>query len=195
MNPKDKEHNEEKTHKAHKAKMEELQKRLDDLQAEKDNLFAQLQRVSADYANFQKRSAKQIADSITYEKERIIKSLLPTLDDFDHALQNLRSVDVSETIVKGVQMVYDHMLDILRSHNVEQIKALGQKFDPSVHRAILTQSVPEQEDGIVLAEQRKGYMLNGRAIRPSEVIVNKLAQAESQRAVEEAENDEVKDTE
>jgi len=195
MKPKHKEHSEAKGQKAGKGKTEELQKQLDELHAEKDNIFAQLQRVSADYANFQKRSAKQIADSITYEKEKIIKSLLPTLDNFEHALQNIRSSDTPEALIKGVQMVYDHMLDTLRSHSIEQIKAVGEKFDPSLHRAILTQSAPERQDNIVLNEHRKGYTLNGRTIRPSEVIVNKIAQAEDRQPPEKAEPETDEDTE
>ncbi len=203
MIPEDKQHNEEhaaehageNTHKAHKARVEELQKQLDELRAEKDNVFAQLQRVSADYANFQKRSARQIADSIAYEKEKIIKSLLPTLDNFEHALQNIRSSDMPAALVKGVQIVYDHMLDMLRSHGVEQIKAAGRKFDPSLHRAIFTQSAPEQKDNIVLAEQRKGYTLNGHTLRPSEVVVNKIARTEGGQPPEKAEPEAIEDTE
>jgi len=195
MKPEDreneKEHNEAKSHKVHKGKVEELQKRLDELQKEKDDIFAQLQRVSADYANYQKRSVRQIADSISYEKEKIIKSLLPMLDDFEHALENIRSAQAPETVVKGVQIVYEHVLGILRSHGVEQTRALGEKFDPALHRAIMTKPDPQQPDGVVLEEHRKGYSLNGHTIRPSEVIVNKIAQ----QPPAEPENDEVKDTE
>ena len=70
---------------------EELRQNLEGLQKEKDELFGKLQRVSADYANFQKRVPKQIADTICYEKEKIIKSLLPALDNFEHTLQNVIS--------------------------------------------------------------------------------------------------------
>ncbi len=140
-------------------------------------LFAQYQRVSADYANFQKRVPKQITDTICYEKERFIKTLLPALDNFESALGGLRdahSAENTDVLIKGVRIIYDQMLDILKSHGVEQIKALGEKFDPALHEAMTQKVEPEQEENIVLEEFQKGYKLNGRVIRPTKVIVNKL---------------------
>ncbi len=142
----------------------------------------QYQRVSADYANFQKRAPKQIADTIVYEKEKIIKTLLPALDNFESALgglQKAHSGKEGDTLVKGVQIIYDQMLDIFKSHGVEQIKATGEKFDPALHQAMMQRAEPEQEEETVLEEYQKGYKLNGRVIRPSKVIVNKLPSEQS----------------
>ena len=138
-------------------------------------LYGKLQRVSADYANFQKRTPKQIADAIAYEKEKIIRTLLPALDSLEHTLQNAHSVENTESLIKGIQIIYDQMLDILKSHDVEQISALGEQFDPALHQAMMQKTNPEQEDNIVLEEFQKGYKLNGRVIRPSKVVVNKLS--------------------
>lgn len=160
--------------KAQEGKMKELCDQIELLQKEKDELFAKLQRVSADYANYQKRVPKQITDTIGYEKERIIKSLLPALDNFEHTLQNAHSAENVDVLLKGIRIIYDQMLDILKSHNVEQIKALGENFDPAMHQAMTQQSNPEKEENTVLEEFQKGYKLNGRVIRPSKVIVNKL---------------------
>ncbi len=143
--------------------------------------IGQYQRVSADYANFQKRVPKQITDTICYEKERIIKTLLPALDNFEHTLQNANSVENADVFVKGIQIIYDQMLDILKSHGVEQIKAPGEKFDPALHEAMMQKTEPEKEDNIVLEEFQKGYKLNGRVIRPSKVVVNKLTEDREQR--------------
>jgi len=134
----------------------------------------QYQRVGAEYANFQKRVSKQISDTIAYEKEKIVKSLLPVLDNFERTLHNAHSSKNTEAIIKGVQIIYDQMLDILKLQGVEQIKALGEKFDPALHEAMTQKTEPEQEDNFVLEEFQKGYKLNGRVIRPSRVIVNKL---------------------
>jgi hypothetical protein len=73
------------------------------------------------------------------------------------------------------------MLDILKSHGVEQIKALGENFDPALHQAMMQQAEPQQQNNIVLEEFQKGYKLNSRVIRPSKVVVNKLP---GQQAVE-----------
>ena len=174
----------ENSQKETKSELEELRQTIESLQKEKDELFGKLQRVSADYANFQKRVPKQIADTICYEKERIIKTLLPALDNFEHTLQsfnfvqdkNADSAENTDVFVKGIQIIYDQMLDILKSHGVEQIKAPGEKFDPALHEAMMQKTEPEEEDNIVLEEFQKGYKLNGRVIRPSKVIVNKLTE-------------------
>ncbi len=173
----------------HAAEAEELRLQIEQLQREKDELFAKLQRVSADYANFQKRASKQIADTIAYEKEKIIKTLLPALDSFEHTLASAASAETVDVLVKGIEIVYDQVLDILKSHNVEQIEALGEKFDPVLHQAMMQRCEPDEAEGIVLEEFQKGYKLNGRAIRPSRVVVNKwpLEQPEDAEAAEQGE--------
>jgi molecular chaperone GrpE len=160
--------------KSQKAELEELRNTIEDLQKERDELFAKLQRVGADYANFQKRAPKQITDTIVYEKEKIIKTLLPALDNFEHTVQNADSAENVDVLVKGIQIIYDQMLDILKSHGVEQIKAQDEEFDPALHEAMMQKAEPEKADSIVLEEFQKGYKLNSRVIRPSKVIVNKL---------------------
>jgi len=137
-------------------------------------LLEKLQRLSADYSNFQKRVPKQIADTLAYEHEKVIRTLLPALDNFELTLKNAESAENAEAIIKGVKIIYDQMLDILKSHGAEQIKALGEKFDPVMHQAMLHQARPEQGENVVLEEFQRGYKLNGRVIRPSRVVINKL---------------------
>lgn len=163
-----------------KNEVQELRQQLNELQKEKDELFGRLQRVSADYVNLQKRSLKQISESIEYEKEKIIKTLLPALDNFEHTIQKAGE-SLQTEIFKGIQIIYDQMLDILKAHGVEQINALGEKFDPSLHEAMMQKAEPEEQDNIVLEEFQKGYKLNGRVIRPSKVIVNKLPAEEPEK--------------
>jgi molecular chaperone GrpE len=169
------------------ADLQKLDKQLAQLQKEKDETFEKLQRVSADYANYQKRAPKQIADTVTYEKERIIKTFLPVLDNFEHTLQNADSAESADVLIKGINIVYDQMLDILKSLGVEQIAALDENFDPALHQAMMRQSDPEKAEDIVLEEFQKGYKLNGRVIRPSRVIVNK--QPEEEIAEQESEDE------
>ncbi|MFC1793692.1 nucleotide exchange factor GrpE, partial [Planctomycetota bacterium] len=181
----------QKERKTQENELEDQHDTIESLQIEKNELFAKLQRVSADYANFQKRVPKQITDSIGYEKERIIKTLLPALDNFEHTLQNAHSAENVDVLVKGIRIIYDQLLDILKSHNVEQIEALGERFDPAMHQAMTQQSDPEKEEDTVLQEFQKGYRLNGRVIRPSKVIVNKLPEElpEQQQDDEDENND------
>jgi molecular chaperone GrpE len=154
-------------------KAKKLSVQLEDLKKEKAELFEKLQRVSADYANYQKRGPKQIADSIAYEKKAILKSFLPALDNFEHTLAAEQTAEDVEGFAKGVRIVYDQMLTILKSHGVEPIDALGEKFNPAIHEAMMQKHEPEQEDNVVLEEFQKGYKLNDQVIRPGKVIVNK----------------------
>ena len=183
----------EKRAKLKKGELEQLRQQLNDVQNEKDELFEKLQRVSADYANFQKRVPKQIADTICYEKEKIIKTLLPALDNFEHTLQSFnlvqdkktQSAENADVLIKGVRIIYEQLLDILKSHGVEQIKAQGENFDPALHQAMMQKADSDREENIVLEEFQKGYKLNGRVIRPSKVVVNKQSSEQEIRGPEE----------
>jgi len=151
--------------------------------------IGQYLRVSADYTNFQKRVPKQINDTIAYEKEKIIRTLVPALDNFEHTLQNADSAENLDVLAKGIRIIYDQILDILKLHGVEQIKALGEKFDPALHEAIMQKSQPQKAENIVLEEFQKGYKLNGRVLRPSKVIVNKLTSEQPAEQKEQAEQE------
>jgi len=155
-------------------KIEALQQELESVTKERDELLGKLQRVSADYANFQKRVPKQVSDSVAYEKESIIKTLLPTLDNFEHTLQKSHAAESVDIVLEGVRIIYDQMAGALKSHGVEQIHAQDEMFDPAQHEAMMRKEDPEQADGVVLEEFQKGYRLNGRVIRPSKVVVNRL---------------------
>jgi molecular chaperone GrpE len=88
-------------------------------------------------------------------------------------LQNTQYSQNVEAVVNGIRIVYDQMLGVLRLHGVEQIKALGEKFNPVLHEAMLSKNEPDKDNDIVLEEYKKGYRLNSRVIRPSKVVVNK----------------------
>ena len=148
------------------------QQELDTVRKERDELLGRLQRVSADYANFQKRVPKQINDSVTYEKDKILRSLLPILDNLEHTLK-AHSAESSDAVVRGVEIIYGHMLDILKSHGVEQMQALGEPFDPARHEAILTREEPGTPANVVLEELQKGYMINDHVLRPTRVVVSR----------------------
>jgi molecular chaperone GrpE len=171
----------------------DLQNQVERLESEKQNLFEKLQRLSADYANFQKRTPRQIADSVAYEKKAIIRSLLPSLDNLAHALASAENADTAEgldSVIKGIRLVFDHMLDALKAHGVERIIALGAEFDPSLHQAVMQRAEADKPDNIVLEEYQNGYTLNGQVIRPAKVIVNKLTAAQPKNENADSQEDE-----
>lgn len=166
-----------------------MKEQFEQLQKEKGDIFSQLQRVSADYINYQKRISKQISDSTAYEKESMIKSLLPALDNFEHALAKAAQLDPQGAIIKGIQMVYDQIVDILKLQGVEQIKALGQQFNPEIHSAVTMISDPNQPENIVINESARGYKIGDRIIRPARVVVNKINASKPQSEKSESDNE------
>ena len=165
-----------KDKKTNEPKLSKEQKLIAALEVEKLELTEKLQRISADYANYQKRMPRQIAESVEYERKVIIRSLLPGLDNMSHALagaENAKGQEAFDGIVKGVKMVFDHMLDGLKSHGVERIEAAGAQFDPSKHEAMQMQVEEDKPDNTVLEVFQDGYMINDQVLRPSKVIVNK----------------------
>jgi molecular chaperone GrpE len=165
--------------KALRHEVEALQEELETVQKERDELLGKLQRVSADYANFQKRIPKQISDSVAYEKESIIRTLLPTLDNFEHTLQKSHAAETADIVLKGVRIIYDQMTAALKAHGVEPVHAQDEMFDPAQHEAMMRREEPDKEDGVVLEEFQKGYRLNDRVIRPCKVVVNQLQTQET----------------
>jgi len=94
-------------------------------------------------------------------------------------------------VIKGIQIVYEQILDILKSHNVEQIKAVGEKFDPSLHQAVMPRQEADKENNTVLEEFQTGYKLNGKVIRPSKVVVNQLPSEKSEGETDEQQSTDV----
>jgi molecular chaperone GrpE len=164
--------------KAPDEELSKLQQDLESVQKEREELFGRLQRVSADYANFQKRVPKQVSDSVGYEKDKIIRSLLPILDNMDHLLK-AHSTESTDAMVQGVEIIYGHMLEILKSHGIEQMSALGEPFDPARHEAVMRRMEPGRPANIVLEEVQKGYRIGDRLLRPTRVVVSQ-APAQSQ---------------
>jgi molecular chaperone GrpE len=166
-----------------------MQKEIERLQAENKELLDKFQRLGADYANFQKRVPKQVADSVDYEKRQIIKSLLGSMDNFAHALAGAKTAqgpDAMKSVIDGIQFVYDHMFDSLKVQGVEKIASVGQPFEPGKHEAMMQRTEADKPDNIVLEEYQAGYTLGGYVLRPARVAVNKLpAQPASQPEAEE----------
>ena len=166
----------DKDKKTKEPKLSDEQKLIQELEVEKIELTEKLMRIGADYANYQKRTPRQIAESVEYERKAIIRSLLPSLDNMSHALAGAENANGQESfdgIVKGVKMVFDHMLDGLKAHGVEKIEAAGAEFDPSKHEAMQIRAEEDKPDNTVLEVFQDGYMINDQVLRPSKVIVNK----------------------
>ena len=136
-----------------------------DLQEKKDRLL----RLQADFDNFRRRSAKEREEISAVVTQNFCKDMLPLLDNFERAMA-AETKDV-EAFQKGVEMIFTQFQEILNKNGLEHIEAVGQKFDPNFHQAVMRVEDPEKEDDTVAQELQKGYMVKGRVIRPSMVQV------------------------
>lgn len=144
------------------------------VEEQRDDLLQRLQRVSADYMNYQKRAQRDIAQAREFANESLIKSLLPVLDDMERALAAARdNHGEDDPLFQGMQMVHDKALDALGRFGLKSIEAKGKEFDPEQHTAIMQQPTDEHPSNVILHEAQKGYQLKGRTIRPTGVVVSK----------------------
>jgi molecular chaperone GrpE len=128
-----------------------------------------LLRLAADFENYKKRAARERAEYVTFANERLIKELLPVLDDLERALQAADEHEEAK-LEEGVELVHRALASLLERHGVKEISTEG-KFDPHVHEALLSQP-SESEEGSVIDVVQKGYTIGDRVVRPARVIVS-----------------------
>ena len=141
-------------------------------QEAKDNYDKWLRSV-AEFENFKKRHEREKAEFMKMANEMLVKDFLPVLDSLDRALQHTEQNEVPQSFIEGIELVRKGFVNVLEKHGVKVIDALGERFDPNFHEAVMQQENPDVEDNTVLYETQKGYMLHDRLLRPSMVIVSK----------------------
>lgn len=145
---------------------------LEVVTAERDEYLSRLQRVSADYLNYQKRIQKEMTDAREYAIADFARAMLDVLDDLERAIEHARANHAQDDpLLVGTDLVYRKALEALKRFGVEPIEAEGHPFDPSRHEALMRQPTAEAEPMTVLAVAQKGYQLKDRTLRPSKVIV------------------------
>jgi molecular chaperone GrpE len=152
-------------------KLEELKKELEECQKKRDDYLAGWQRARADFLNYKKEEIERIEELLKYAGVELILKMLPILDNFDLIEKKLADRLKKDENLKGILQIKIQILDFLKSEGVKEMKAVGEKFDPNFHEAVET--VEGKEPGKVLEETQKGYLLNGRVLRPAKVKVSK----------------------
>lgn len=138
----------------------------EDAAAEVDD---RLLRLAADFENYKKRAARERDEYVTFANERLIKELLPVLDDLERALQAATEHEEAQ-LEEGVELVHRSLASLLARNGVKEISTDG-KFDPHVHEALLSQR-SDAEEGSVIDVVQKGYTIGDRVVRPARVIVS-----------------------
>lgn len=148
---------------------------LDDSLIQKDKeineLKDQLLRLQADFMNFRRRADKEKESAISYGLECFACDILPSIDNFQRALDS--EEEKENPFYKGVQMIYEELVRKLTSNGIEEIKALGEDFDPNFHNAVFMEESEECEPGKVIEVLQIGYILKDKVIRPTMVKVSK----------------------
>ena len=143
---------------------EEVESGDDRLAALEDRLL----RTAADFDNYKKRAAREREEYVRLVNERLVKELLPILDDLERALAAVREHEEA-TVEEGVRLVHRSLASLLERNGVKEIETNG-KFDPHVHEALLSQP-SEAEEGSVIDVVQKGYTLGDRVVRPARVVI------------------------
>lgn len=129
-----------------------------------------VKRLQADFDNFRRRTRQEKEELSAIVSQNLIKELLPLLDNFERALAANLSAE-SSSLKDGVEMIYKQFIATLEKNGLEPINAVGQKFDPNFHEAIMRAADETQEDDTVMEELQRGYSVCGRVVRPSMVKV------------------------
>jgi len=143
-----------------------------ELQQKYDELNDSYLRLFADFDNYRKRTLKEKADIIKSGGEKVLKDIIPLIDDFERAIVALHQSDDKEAILEGIDLIYNKFMNFLQQHGIREIEAIGLPFDPEKFEAVGTIPAPEEsQEGVVIDLVQKGYTLNDKVIRFPKVIV------------------------
>lgn len=172
----------EDVHRAVSVQNAELKEELARKEKEATDNYDKYLRAVADLDNYKKRAIRDKADIIKYGNEDVIKDILPFVDSLDRASEHADSSDV-QAFKEGIKLIQEQLLSCLKKHGVEKIDSVGLDFDPNFHEAMMQVESEEHAENKVVNEVQKGYLLNGRLLRPSKVCVCKNINKENNELI------------
>jgi molecular chaperone GrpE len=159
---------------------ESLEEQSAKLAQDKQELQERLLRAQADFDNYRKRVQKERADLLRYGSEGALREILPVIDNMELAVDSARTHDNSgDQLREGIEMVLSQFKSALERLGVRPIETLEHPFDPNKHEALMRVDAPEEQDGAVVGEIRKGYYLHDKVIRPAQVTVGAYEQEQT----------------
>ncbi|MEM3525995.1 MAG: nucleotide exchange factor GrpE [Candidatus Jordarchaeaceae archaeon] len=153
--------------------VELLKKALEEEKKRADDYLNRLKYLQADFENYMKRMEKERGEILKREKTRLISRLLVILDELELAIKNGKNAQDKNILVEGVEMVFNKFQKLLCEEGLCEIEALGKPFNPELHEAALVVQTDAHPNNTVIEELRKGFMINGKVVRPSSVKVAK----------------------
>jgi len=151
---------------------EGLEVRLQKAERQRDEYAELAKQARAEFENYQKRAARDLATERRFAQTPLAKDLLPPLDNLERALAAAKQASDSGSLAQGVAMVQSQLLDALRRHGVTRIEAQGKPFDPNLHEAVMQQPSAEHPPQTVLQVLEQGYVMHERVLRPARVVVS-----------------------
>jgi molecular chaperone GrpE len=155
-----------------KSKVKELKNELEEKNKQIEEYQNRIKYLQADFENYEKRVAMEKEDLTSSAKEPLILKVIEVYENLERALTN-GTEGSKEALLKGVEMTYMQMKKVLEEEGVTEIKAVGEKFDPSRHEALMNEQKDDCEEGTILEEFQRGYMLKDKVIRYSKVKIAK----------------------
>jgi len=162
-----------KTKKKKSSEKDTLKEKLEELESENKDLQERLLRKAAEFDNYKKRTENEFAQVMANANAGLIADLLPVLDDFERFLGSGHESEDINGLVSGVELIYKNLVKVLEKRGVEPIDAVGQEFDPEKHEALMQVESEEHPSNTVVDEHLKGYVMNDRVLRHSQVLVSK----------------------
>jgi molecular chaperone GrpE len=157
-----------------------IEERLAQKEREAQENYDKWLRALAELENYKKRQEREKAELHKFAHESLIRNLLPVLDNIDRAIEHGKVNHVPASFIEGLELARKSFWEVLQKNGVEAINAVGEKFDPNFHEAIMQQEDPEREENSIISEAQKGYKLYDRLLRPSMVVVAKKCTGEEE---------------
>lgn len=151
----------------------DLQKELEECQRQKQEYLAGWQRARADFINYKKEEMERIQELIGYAKEEFLLNILPILDSFDQAEKKIPEQKLQDEEIRGLLQIKNQLLNYLKRLGVEEMKIMGEKFDPNLHEVTVEEEKAGIGPGTIIEEVQKGYMIGDRVLRAAKVKVAK----------------------
>ena len=166
------------TAKKHKKKshdlIKEMRAKLKAAQEESKETYDRFLRISAEFENYKKRSAREMDEFRKFANESLIKELLSVVDNFERAINSSSDArQANSGLVEGVEITLKELLKIFEKFKVKPVESLKKHFDPNFHQAVMTEETDDYAEHIVINELQKGYMMHDRLLRPAMVVVSK----------------------
>jgi len=166
--------------------VDELMDKLKAKEKEAADNYDKYLRTAAELDNYRKRAAREKIDAIKYGNENLLRDLLPMVDSLDRAIEHASTSSDFKAFTEGLKLIQNQLACYLEKYGVTKVDCQDRDFDPNVHEAMMKVESDQHEDNKVVCEFEKGYLLNGRLLRPAKVSVCKRNNKEKQPEAEES---------